>query len=591
MRLLRHWELNEGRGSMAFTANSKIINDILSGNYQYVIPKNQRKYVWDTREWDELFEDLFEIEQKQGYNHFLGAFVFSSIKNSTDKFSIIDGQQRLTTLSLLFCAIIDKLFEIKEDKIANSFRATYLIGSKDGEEFNKVERDNESFFLPTLVNFLSKYRSREDIQKEYSISYKEKDSYNKKLLQCFFHLQNSINTLIKERKRNIKELLLSLKEKIKDTQVFEIKVDDDIDGFRIFETLNARGIPLEQHELIKNFIYNYMRTKSKQMKVTTVWDKIVDNLTTEKTEYLSPFIRHYCSHCFGKTKKDQEFRTIRDNTPHSQVEELLNSLSICSTNYKYILNPETIKGTIFCSEKIFTSLNFFSKLNIIQVRPLILSIFETTKEDENIKKIENALEILECFYFIYTIVNKSTNNNIDKTITELSVEIHNSKNIDLSKLQKSLSNFILDKVACCTNFTRLGYSNRIKEFKNSARKRAVDYVFSKIEKYLDKSNNFYIKIPSLEHIMPDSSNDIYACYIGNLLPLPIKLNNKCKDKNLDKKVMLYKQSKFIVVDEFLSHNSSKASWQKEDIIKRGELLAEKYFIPIWWNKIKSTDFI
>ena len=58
---------------MSFKASQKNINSILSGNFEYIIPRNQRKYIWGTNEWDELFEDVFEIEQSQDYCHFIGS--------------------------------------------------------------------------------------------------------------------------------------------------------------------------------------------------------------------------------------------------------------------------------------------------------------------------------------------------------------------------------------------------------------------------------------------------------------------------------------------------------------------------------------
>ena len=81
-------------------------------------------------------------------------------------------------------------------------------------------------------------------------------------------------------------------------QTIEIIVDSEVDGYRTFETLNARGIPLEQHELIKNFIYSYLRTKTGREKVATTWSKI---------------------------KRNTEFQVIRSNTNKKDVELLLNS--------------------------------------------------------------------------------------------------------------------------------------------------------------------------------------------------------------------------------------------------------------------------
>lgn len=124
---------------MGFKADQTNINNILSRNNSYLIPLNQRTYVWDETEWNELFEDLFLIEQKDDYAHFLGSLVFSKVKDK-NSYEIIDGQQRLITISVLLCCIANQLNSMKDGRTADSILNLYLKGNEDGEEYFKIER-------------------------------------------------------------------------------------------------------------------------------------------------------------------------------------------------------------------------------------------------------------------------------------------------------------------------------------------------------------------------------------------------------------------------------------------------------------------
>lgn len=138
---------------MSFSANQKNLIDVLTGNFQYFIQKNQRKYVWDEREWQELFEDIFEIEQTDEYKHFIGSVVISNEGVSSNKFNIIDGQQRLITISILFCAIANMFNSVGENDKANSIYKNYILGDEDGDRYCKISRENETFFYLNLCNF------------------------------------------------------------------------------------------------------------------------------------------------------------------------------------------------------------------------------------------------------------------------------------------------------------------------------------------------------------------------------------------------------------------------------------------------------
>lgn len=566
---------------MGFQAEQSNINKILSRNYSYIIPLNQRKYVWSEREWNEFFEDIFLIEQKDDYAHFLGSLVLAKVKNIYS-YEIIDGQQRLITICIIFCCIINKLLEIKEEKVALSILTAYLKGTHDGEDFFKVARLDGYFFLTQLIENLDSYRTFNEIEKDFELNFKADDKYNYQLLLCYKFFDAKVSDLLNNKKTG-KNLLLSLKNKLIGCEVIEISVTDDYDGYRIFETLNARGIPLEQHELIKNYIYNYMRTSAKKEKVTNAWTKLVSNLMRNNTDSFPSFLSHYCSHRFGKIKKKEEFRVIRDKTDKKQVDKLLASLVKSSEHYMYIEDPKTYKSLTNSSEIIFDSLDFFKKLNIRQVRPLLLSLFEKIDaKSSDLKKIETSINYLEKFYFVYVIISKNTTNNIDSTIITLSKELHESVDYDYSIIIDKLKSFLpTDQSIIKTDFMKIGFSNKNSKFKNSSNKKTVNYILSKIEKSYDLNDELAFTIKSVEHIMGDSPTDDIVSKLGNLLPMSTKLNNKIGNKDFDKKIEYYKKSNLLSVKKFVSEYGSNLTWKEQEINDRTEEVVNYALKNIW----------
>lgn len=566
---------------MSFKSENSNINTILSRNYSYVIPLNQRKYVWGVSEWNELFEDLFLIEQRDDYAHFLGSLVFSKVKGK-NSYEVIDGQQRLITISVLLCCIINQLYKCSEEKTANSIKNIYLRGVEDGEDYFKISREDGNLFLIQLIDFIDKYRTNEEITEEYNNNFSKSDKYNEKFLQCYIFFEKKILDFIQLRKKKTKDTLIFFKKRLIDSEIIEISVDDEQDGFRIFETLNARGIPLEQHELLKNFIYSYMRTAAKQQKVSNSWEKITDNLIKNDTDSMSKFLSHYCTHIYGNVKKNEEFKTIRENTKKDHVQELLNELVEDSEYYKYIDNPTSYKNILNYSEIIYDSLMFFKDFNIRQVRPLLISLFEKNHRGQlELKQTENIFSLLETFYFLYVVVSKGKTNFTDNTVNNLAKEIHAASEYDYGKIKIELEKYINQKEVLINSFSILGYSNKNKKFKNSSNKKMANYILKKIEKSYDVQNELNIKISSIEHIMSDSCDEDYTSYIGNLLPLSTKSNNKLSNKPFVEKMKKYKLSNSLSVKKFIENYGDNDCWNENDIIKRTKKIAE-YAINVVW---------
>lgn len=330
-------------------------------------------------------------------------------------------------------------------------------------------------------------------------------------------------------------------------------------------------------------MYSYLRSKAKVQKLDNSWVRIIQNVTSKDIDFFSSFISHYCTHIYGKTKKNEEFKAIRENTPKTRVEDLLNSLVKNSQYYSFFLDPSLLKDTAFFDEKIVISLKYFKDLNIRQVRPLLLSLFEKCEEGIiDLNELAKCTTLMETFYFIYSTVLINTSNTIDNSIVSLSKKIHQTTNNKPSLLIiEELKKYITEDVKAKENFVFLGFSNKNKKFKNSSNKRTINYIFGKFEKYCDVNDELNPKIGSIEHIMNDSENEDSCSYIGNLIPLSTKLNNRVANQPFSQKLIRYKLSKLSSVMEFISKYGSLEDWTEDCIKQRGKALSEIAFGKIW----------
>ena len=132
---------------MAFDAEQRKMNDILSGDFKYIIPRYQRKYVWQEKQWRELFDDIkycLDASTTQDdagveWTHFLGSFVF---ERQGKDLIVIDGQQRLTTITIMLCAICIMYSEYKDEAHFRGVKK-YRIGTDDmGADYVRVDNQD-----------------------------------------------------------------------------------------------------------------------------------------------------------------------------------------------------------------------------------------------------------------------------------------------------------------------------------------------------------------------------------------------------------------------------------------------------------------
>jgi uncharacterized protein with ParB-like and HNH nuclease domain len=556
-------------------ANETKVEDFLSSNKtQFVIPVYQRNYDWSTSQCKQLLDDILEVGTSKRTNaHFIGSVVYvhddvytsSRIKELT----VIDGQQRLTTLTLIYLTLYRLAIEMNDKGLEAEISETYLT--------NKFAPEEEKLKLrPTENNDKAiKYLLRSDSNEEFNDFSKVIDNFN--------YFKSRITA------ENIEYVLKGLSK----LMFVEISLDREKDDpQRIFESLNSTGLELSQADLIRNYILMGLNRKSQNKIYNNYWE-IIEKLAKDEslnTSKVSDFIRDYLTLVNNKIpNKNKVYLEFKAKFPTSDLEELENNLLPIKSLVKYynkLLNPKNESD-----REIRTQLEYINRLEVNVAFPFLMKVYEDYSENIIDKQtFIKVLDFIQSFAWRRFILGLPTNalNKIFMTLYE---------KIDKDNYLISLQKWLLKRPGS----QRFPKNNELIE---SLKLKDVYNVKSKNRTYLlERLENFENKEPvkiegntdiTIEHIFPqnpdpkwkvdlgtDEYNFIKETYLNTIGNLTLSGNNgKLGNKNFSYKRDLenagYKDSR-LWLNKYLSIAEK---WDKAEIERRFDLLAER-FLKIW----------
>lgn len=562
---------------MSFDAHEEKIRKILAGDTKFEIPRNQRKYVWKEKQWKELLSDILYIKRKQvvdrkEINHFLGTFV---LQDNENKFEIIDGQQRITTLLLVLSSICTIFNELECEEEHGQTRQ-YLVGNI-GLKSQYCRMENVSIpNITVIIESVTEYR--ENLLGKALLDDKlleRTEVGNKGVLSCFYFYYN----YFKDNYNNIEDLVI-LRNIILDMKVIHIASEDELDCYDIFEILNARGVDLEDSELLKNYIFKYAQPKYSIDRAKEIWNKIEKNMV-KCSGNMEQFLIHFVTYRFYKPTKDEGvFKIIKANTDKEKVDELLDALLTSSEKYVWFYQPD------ICQDEIVNEcLDYFKLVNHRQFRTIFMSIFEVLDNDViNEKQFHDICHYLTNFSFAFTFVMGNNSNMIDSKVHTLSQNIYKQQSYDaVLKIKEELGKYYPSYEEFRNAFFNFGFSNKNKKYSNTNNRKRMFYVLRKIEEKKQCTNELICNVNecNIEHIMNDSETNDITSRIGNLLLLSEQINNKMGNASFDEKKKKLKRSQLQTVQNFLQYYGDKDEWTEQFINERTEAIIKLMYTDVW----------
>ena len=501
---------------------------------KYIIPKFQRDYSWDMEQWDDLWQDIESMIAEKG-EHYMGYLVLQTL-NGKDCL-VIDGQQRFTTITMIILAaiksiqgLIDKGIEVEEnEQRIKTLKDTY-IGNVDpvSLEYDNIlvlNRNNNGYYKEYIVK-LGELRLRNT-------------SYTEKLMKkCFeWYERQLINKF--QSGREYAEFITYIVDNLYFTI---IRVSNEMNAFRVFETLNARGVQLSSADLLKNYLFSLVdNTSSHPDRILTLeekWSSLTKNIQAEK---LPDFIRYYWNSKNKTVRSSDLFKAIRDKIKtDSEVFALINEMMGYSDVYMALrnANDELWHGNRDIAENI-ELLNLF---NLKQPYSLLMAAYKTL-DFGTFGRLLNDVIVIGVRYSVICAKNP---NDIERVYNTIAVRISADKNY---------SRILLKDVYVDDN-EFLPIFNHKSFIENSRNNKIVRYILGKYERFKGGSRdvNFNSETDTVEHILPQNPGeewgdnnyefDSLIYRLGNLCLLEKAYNRDLENKPYSDKKEVFSQSAF-----------------------------------------------
>ncbi len=530
---------------MGFDASNKKVYDLLNDK-MYSIAPNQRKYVWTRNNWQELLTDIDLVVQERTNNHFIGSII---LKKETindgirNHFSIIDGQQRISTLTILLCAI-GYLFvdQDRQDLFNGLYKPLYVYDNKNQKLPIVSERANKS--ISSLVKHLFfkaeqhfetfvPWLSVEQLLSIANVTPEIKECF------CFFYEE------LKNRMTSGIDALVRYRNIIDDIRYIDIVAEEDEDAFTIFEILNARGQVLTDFELLNNFILKCaLKEQKEEARIK------LEQISSLLGKDIEVFLKHYAMHKYGTKTDKGENRPYKIITRMEKLTDKMILLNDILLKAQYYQKMTTYRNCSEIEQKVFS---FFKPRRQQQFRPIVLGLMHQKDLGSISESCYNQnIEFLYEFFICYHVIGEQTSNKIEDVVYTYSQKIENSFTQEvLSAFRESMIKRIPSKDNFRRSILRICYSHRWKAYSDNRKRENVSAIFEVIERELGYNGQF--DNCTVEHCLPDAESEDNA-RIGNLMLLEDSINAICSNKPLNQKIALYKSSALkvpsIVVNEY-----------------------------------------
>lgn len=539
---------------------------------QYVIPIFQRNYRWEKPQWDKLWENLVEIQalQKTG-NHFMGFLVFMSglaQPGQLTKFYLVDGQQRLATLSILLAAIRNVAREVDQKELADEIHESYLVHPyKKGDQHYRLlpkERDYDCYL--SLV--------------------KGQGNVAGLMTDALGYFEEKLRDYTLNRPEQLRHVFDVICQRFE----FTLATLETENAYNIFKSLNSTGVPLGPADLIRNFVFMHILPEDQEEFDHDLWQPLEDRFThpngTLDEERFSKFFRDFLMSKpdIGYVRLDETFAKFEaqyEATAFSP-QELASALNVNARYYAVISGQAADQNT-----QVAQALASLNQLESSTTYPLLLALFQKRADGAmTSEQLACAVNMLSGFILRRFVCGENS-----RGYGRIFVRAVGEKGDDPIK---TLESFLLGRgwpddrrfKAAFVEFPLYlrDYDREILVAleRNQGHKEPADLTSAQIEHILPQTLNADWR----KALGPDAEL-IHAEWLNRPGNLTLSAYNQdLWNHSFEKKRERYAQSNIGLTRELAAY----AHWTESEIRKRGERLAEKA-AQIWMGPKEPTAVI
>lgn len=535
----------------------------------YRVPPFQRDYSWEEENWEDLWQDILALYNNSDSSHYMGAIVLQSSGNSDKESTIIDGQQRLATLSIITIAVVEKIQELVDqnnDAEDNRERQNILkrnyLGDKDPGSLRyssklRLNENNDDFYQSNLIDFRKPLNVR-------SLS-----KSNQLLWQAFEYFFDRLEEL-PDVAQDGKKLAEFLTDTVAQQLLFiQIDVEDELNAYTVFETLNARGIELSSTDLLKNYLFSLFRGPDDLSAAQRQWRRISNTVQMER---FPEFLRYYLSLKQPRVRRERLFKIVRESVKDGrQAFELLDQLE----NYSSLFIALGNSNDEFWRDTPSKTREYIRELELFGVKQAYPTLFASYKSFSS-EDFTRLLKLVCTLSFRYTVVSSLNPNDLETLYNKVAIAIMNNEITTPKQVFDNLRSVCVSDDKFLQDFSLLSISTK------GQKKKLVRYILYKLEvdaSGMDINEDGF----SIEHILPeaptnnwqqnftDSQMEEMVYRIGNLTPLEPSLNRQVGNEPYAAKREIYQhKSNFKLTKNILAEE-----WTPNTLATRQKHLAKR----------------
>lgn len=557
-------------------ANEAKLIRIIEGTNQYLVPHFQRPYTWQKKNWDALWSDLESLlppadlddssHDVLAQDHFMGAIVTApahSVPEGVTKYLLIDGQQRLTTLFLLLAAIRDRATQVDEQKLASKIHDLYLT--------NRYQEGLDQYkLLPTQGD----EPSHNDRSAFVAVIDKtEQAPARGNLALAHQHFGRLLKDYGPEQLGALTNAIVG------HVALVSIVLERDDNPYAIFESLNAKGQPLSQADLVRNFFFMSIDSSRHEAVYSEKWVPMERRIGRENME---GYLRHFLIKRRGVLIKEADvyfsLKVDVEAAGRDSAEPMLDEIVRLSHFYILFINPDCEN-----SQLVRERLTRLQRLRATVCYPFLLSVFEDRSRG-NVSDVQVAeiLDTIENF-----IVRRYVCGTMRAELNELFTALYRNAS-RFSSLVTGVKEVLASRNYPLDSEFSDSLQNRKLYRAGEARDRAK-LILERLEASWSSKERIDFSGLSIEHIMPQTltewwrshigadAEETYELYVHTLGNLTLTgYNPELSNSEFDKKKALLLESKLAMNREVAGRDA----WRKEEIEARAESLACRA-IEVW----------
>lgn len=528
---------------MNFNATNSTFRQLMGNGLSYRVPRFQRDYSWGADEWDDLWQDLVALfDEDSDPAHYMGYLVLQSADNRA--FDIIDGQQRMTTLSLLMLAAVARLTDLAasadladpQRRRAEQLRSNY-IGYLDPVSLVSrsklaLNRHNDSFYQHYLVPLESLPQGGLNASEHL-------------LRRAFLWFKDRIE----ERCGGDGEAVARFVDGAVDKLFFTlITVTDELNAFKVFETLNARGVRLSSTDLLKNHLFSVVGNvhEAEINALEDRWESVVGLLGSER---FPEFLRVFWNSRNRLVRKTDLFKTLRrEVSDRSRVFQLIRDMDRAARVYSALRRPED--GSWTAAER--ASLAQLQMFNVRQPLALLLAAFERFGESDR-AGFGRFLRAIAVVSFRYNVIGGRQSNEQEVVYNRIACGLSAG---EIGRVQEAIAR--LRPVYPEDAEFRAAFVEKALRTTGSRNNRVVRFILFALEAQLS-GQHFEAESAKygIEHVLPENPNDGWDQFdeqqreastyrLGNMTLLATAANRDLGNSGYAEKCSAYQESDFAI---------------------------------------------